>query len=236
MASNLEVHDPHFSDGILAEIAENLKDFSSEQDNLSYEEFLLQQEFLYLSLQEEGSNHVGASHLGQSSDLIHLSGQDGETSWSGNDESQLVLDEALALSLMYSDDGEDFADLRQSGHSGTAAGNTERSATEAPATAMSQAVTQDNVNPDNMTYEELRSLGETVGVESKGLPEELISQLPTFKYKPGFFSKKLKNEQCVVCCEPYSSGERLTTLPCSHQYHSECINRWLKVKKVCDML
>ncbi|MGV7468027.1 RING finger domain-containing protein, partial [Mycobacterium kansasii] len=82
-----------------------------------------------------------------------------------------------------------------------------------------------------MTYEQLQSLGESIGNENKGLPDELISQLPTFKYKSGMFSKKKKKEECVICCMVYSSGERLMNLPCAHQYHSECIKRWLKLKK-----
>lgn len=42
--------------------------------------------------------------------------------------------------------------------------------------------------------QQLQSLGESIGSENKGLPEELIARLPTFKYKSGFFSKKKKEE------------------------------------------
>ncbi|XP_071929528.1 E3 ubiquitin ligase BIG BROTHER-related isoform X4 [Coffea arabica] len=76
--------------------------------------------------------------------------------------------------------------------------------------------------------------GEAVGHESKGLSEVLIARLPTFKYKTGLFSKKRKKE-CVICCSEYKSGARLTTLPCAHQYHSECITRWLKLNKNCPV-
>ncbi|KAE8653505.1 hypothetical protein Csa_007384 [Cucumis sativus] len=51
-------------------------------------------------------------------------------------------------------------------------------------------VWQDNVDPDNMTYEELLELGETVGTQSRGLSQELIALLPISKYKYSFFSRK----------------------------------------------
>ncbi|CAJ1394563.1 unnamed protein product [Effrenium voratum] len=34
-------------------------------------------------------------------------------------------------------------------------------------------------------------------------------------------------EQCTICCENFSQGERLRLLPCLHRYHVACIDRWL---------
>ncbi|KAF8403832.1 hypothetical protein HHK36_011938 [Tetracentron sinense] len=60
----------------------------------------------------------------------------------------------------------------------------------------SQVIWQDNIDPDNMSYEELLDLGEAVGTQSRGLSQELISSLPISKYRPGFFSrKKLQGER-----------------------------------------
>ncbi|KAL6004554.1 hypothetical protein ACLOJK_005109 [Asimina triloba] len=61
-------------------------------------------------------------------------------------------------------------------------------------------VGQDDVDPDNMTYEELQTLGEAIGTESRGLSEELISYLPSSKYKTGFFSRKEKHEEVQMHC------------------------------------
>ncbi|KAK4372174.1 hypothetical protein RND71_007558 [Anisodus tanguticus] len=59
-----------------------------------------------------------------------------------------------------------------------------------------QDILEDDLDPDNMTYEELLDLGETVGTQSRGLPEELISLLPTTKYKSnGIFSRKKSEER-----------------------------------------
>ncbi|KAL4359930.1 hypothetical protein AHAS_Ahas08G0126600 [Arachis hypogaea] len=54
----------------------------------------------------------------------------------------------------------------------------------------SQVIWQDDIDPDNMTYEELLDLGEAVGTQSRGLSQELIDTLPTSKYKFGSLFKR----------------------------------------------
>ncbi|KHG02120.1 E3 ubiquitin ligase BIG BROTHER -like protein [Gossypium arboreum] len=99
-----------------------------------------------------------------------------------------------------------------------------------------QVIWQDGVDPDNMTYEELLELGETVGTQSRGLSQELISLLPVSKYKCSLFSrKKSRNERCVICQMEYKRGERQITLPCKHVYHAGCGNRWLSINKACPI-
>jgi len=93
---------------------------------------------------------------------------------------------------------------------------------------------EDNINPDNMTYEELQSLGEQIGTENKGLSDELISYLPTSKYRTGFFSRNVTDE-CVVCKTYYKNGQKLIALPCQHRYHADCITQWLQLNKVCPV-
>ncbi|KAJ8899221.1 hypothetical protein K2173_012397 [Erythroxylum novogranatense] len=95
---------------------------------------------------------------------------------------------------------------------------------------------QDDIDPDNMTYEELLDLGETVGTQSRGLSQELINMLPTSKCKFGsFFSRKRSGERCVICQMRYKRGEKQIKLPCKHVYHSECITKWLGINKVCPV-
>ncbi|KAK7335802.1 hypothetical protein VNO80_27856 [Phaseolus coccineus] len=97
---------------------------------------------------------------------------------------------------------------------------------------------EDNVDPDNMTYEELLELGETVGTESRGLSQEQISSIPVSKYKCGrffFFRKKSREERCVICQMEYKRGDKRMTLPCKHAYHASCGNKWLSINKACPM-
>ncbi|KAL4198300.1 hypothetical protein AMTRI_Chr03g45220 [Amborella trichopoda] len=100
----------------------------------------------------------------------------------------------------------------------------------------SQLIWQDNIDPDNMTYEELVELGETVGTHSRGLPQELIASLPVSKYKCCFFSRrKTRDERCVICQMEYKRGDRRMMLPCKHLYHASCVTRWLSINKACPV-
>ncbi|XP_022148861.1 E3 ubiquitin ligase BIG BROTHER-like isoform X2 [Momordica charantia] len=99
-----------------------------------------------------------------------------------------------------------------------------------------QTIWQDIVDPDNMTYEELLDLGETVGTHNRGLPQELIALLPVSKYKCGFFlMKKSRNERCVICQMEYKRGDQRITLPCKHRYHTCCGTKWLSINKACPI-
>ncbi|KAI4323395.1 hypothetical protein L6164_023007 [Bauhinia variegata] len=100
----------------------------------------------------------------------------------------------------------------------------------------SQVQWQDNIDPDNMTYEELLDLGEAVGTQSRGLSQDLIDLLPTSKYKFGdLFKRKNSGKRCVVCQMTYRRGDRRMKLPCSHVYHGECITKWLSINKKCPV-
>nr|ACU17830.1 unknown [Glycine max] len=99
-----------------------------------------------------------------------------------------------------------------------------------------QVIWQDNIDPDNMTYEELLELGEAVGTQSRGLTQEQISSLPVSKYKCGFFlRKKSRDERCVICQMEYKRGDERITLPCKHVYHASCGNKWLSINKACPI-
>ncbi|GMH20607.1 hypothetical protein Nepgr_022448 [Nepenthes gracilis] len=100
----------------------------------------------------------------------------------------------------------------------------------------SEVVWQDNIDPDNMTYEELLDLGEAVGTQTRGLSEELIKLLPISRYKAGgFFSRKKIRERCVICLLTYKIGDQQITLPCKHVYHKKCGTKWLNINKACPV-
>ncbi|KAJ8751212.1 hypothetical protein K2173_016393 [Erythroxylum novogranatense] len=99
-----------------------------------------------------------------------------------------------------------------------------------------QDIWEDNVDPDNMSYEELLELGETVGTQNRGLSLELIALLPTSKYKCSFFlRRKSRSERCVICQMEYQRGDRRIALPCKHLYHVDCGTRWLSINKACPI-
>ncbi|XP_071701588.1 E3 ubiquitin ligase BIG BROTHER-related-like [Rutidosis leptorrhynchoides] len=94
--------------------------------------------------------------------------------------------------------------------------------------------TWDDVDPDELSYEELIALGEVVGTESRGLPTDIIASLRSVTYK----ARNIQNgssETCVICRLDYEDGDNLILLPCKHSYHSECITNWLQINKVCPV-
>jgi len=223
-------NDDH-SFSIPAEIAQNLNEFFPDFGDLSHEEVIQHQESVYQSLKGYGSNKERSSDHGQSSNSSQFSGQ-GESSRRVSFDSQLALDEAMARSLQDMEDGFDGLNISETTRAATE--NREVSSRETPATSINQTTREDAIDPDDMTYEQLQSLGESVGSENKGLSEGLIYRLPKFKYRTGLFSKK-KKEECVICYMMVNNGEYLTTLPCAHQYHTKCINRWLQLSKNCPI-
>lgn len=99
-----------------------------------------------------------------------------------------------------------------------------------------EVVWQDNIDPDNMTYEELLDLGEAVGTQNRGLSQELIGLLPISKFKFGdLFKRKNSGKRCVICQMTYKRGDQQIKLPCGHLYHAECITKWLSINKKCPV-
>ncbi|KAG8087729.1 hypothetical protein GUJ93_ZPchr0010g10666 [Zizania palustris] len=92
----------------------------------------------------------------------------------------------------------------------------------------------EDVDPDEYSYEELVALGEVVGTESRGLSADTLASLPSITYRTQD-NQDGNMEQCVICRVEFEEGESLVSLPCKHSYHSDCINQWLQLNKVCPM-
>lgn len=92
----------------------------------------------------------------------------------------------------------------------------------------------EDVDPDELSYEELIALGEVVGTESRGLSADTIASLPSVNYKTQTASEGT-TDSCVICRLDYDDGDKLTVLSCKHTYHSECLNNWLQINKVCPI-
>ncbi|KAG6422584.1 hypothetical protein SASPL_119162 [Salvia splendens] len=233
----------HYLTGMTpAEFAEHLKDSCPEFGDLNVQELLLVQESAFQFIQNKNQNKDTASSYGETSDDNLVLEHESELPHGGSIEHQLALDEALARALELGDDfnylsvNEDAAVTVVS-----AVDNTRSTSRATPSRAGSQNIRQDDFDPDTMTYEELQSLGESVGSESRGLTADLISRLPTFRHKSsksGLFSKKKKETEekaCVICRDGYKQGAKVISLPCAHQYHSKCIKTWLQQNKQCPI-
>ena len=60
------------------------------------------------------------------------------------------------------------------------------------------------------------------------------------KYIPSNTINKAKNpsdinSKCIICLAELKIGEKESTLPCLHIFHSNCIENWLKQKRTCPI-
>lgn len=73
---------------------------------------------------------------------------------------------------------------------------------------------------------------------TEGLDEALIQKIPVIKYKKGngIVEGTAMTEHCSVCLGEFREDERLRALPkCSHAFHVECIDTWLRSHSNCPL-
>ena len=72
----------------------------------------------------------------------------------------------------------------------------------------------------------LETLAEEV-IEPRNVSKELINTLPHI----------LANEEgyCSICLDGILCEQKITILPCTHKFHSTCVDNWLLIKAVCPI-
>lgn len=97
---------------------------------------------------------------------------------------------------------------------------------------------------DHMSYEELLALGEHIGSVGSGLSEKIVTS--HIKSRTFVISTSCLNQEkrayadqelnfCVICQNEYKDQEKIGVLNCGHEYHVDCIKKWLVVKNVCPI-
>ncbi|EFB20488.1 hypothetical protein PANDA_021707, partial [Ailuropoda melanoleuca] len=66
--------------------------------------------------------------------------------------------------------------------------------------------------------------------QPKGLTKAQIDNLPIRS-----FGKCAVLKACTICITEYTEGNRLRILPCSHEFHVHCIDRWLSENSTCPL-
>ncbi|XP_070014239.1 E3 ubiquitin-protein ligase MBR2-like [Nicotiana sylvestris] len=92
-----------------------------------------------------------------------------------------------------------------------------------------------HVNTENLSYEELLALEEHMGDASTGLKKKVISTLlKQHKYHQSI-NMNDSNDSCCVCLDTFAVGDNLEKLDCGHEFHYDCIRKWLRGKNCCPI-
>uniref|UniRef100_A0A8C0J010 RING-type domain-containing protein n=1 Tax=Chelonoidis abingdonii TaxID=106734 RepID=A0A8C0J010_CHEAB len=84
----------------------------------------------------------------------------------------------------------------------------------------------DDVEMEN--YEALLNLAERLGeAKPRGLTKADIEHLPSYRFNPE--SHQSEQSLCVVCFSDFEARQLLRVLPCNHEFHAKCVDKWLKV-------
>ncbi|KAI7724818.1 hypothetical protein M8C21_021016, partial [Ambrosia artemisiifolia] len=93
---------------------------------------------------------------------------------------------------------------------------------------------------DHMTYEELVALGEQIGNAGSGLSKNFIfdhlkMRIYTSSNPEDASSSDPNLNFCTICQMEYNDQEKIGMLDCSHEYHVDCIEKWLVEKNSCPV-
>lgn len=68
-------------------------------------------------------------------------------------------------------------------------------------------------------------------IESKKATAESVGRLPVSTITEATL-KSLQDRgdlmECSVCLEPFAVGDECKAMPCFHQFHVACLDKWLK--------
>eukprot|EP00756_Hemistasia_phaeocysticola_P018068 Hpha_TRINITY_DN15571_c2_g4::TRINITY_DN15571_c2_g4_i1::g.106246::m.106246 len=91
-----------------------------------------------------------------------------------------------------------------------------------------------DVDVDNMTYEQLLELGEEIGeVKDRGI-RGCALQSRSAEIDIPEEGEPPDPPDCVICTDPLA-GTKGRLLPCAHVFHVECIDRWLDSNAMCPI-
>lgn len=68
----------------------------------------------------------------------------------------------------------------------------------------------------------------------RGLTKEQIDNLSTRNYGDIHTEDEI-SKTCSVCINEYVTGNKLRQLPCMHEFHIHCIDRWLSENSTCPI-
>lgn len=77
--------------------------------------------------------------------------------------------------------------------------------------------------------------------EPEGADDRAIKNLPTEIWKQEEAASDAKEDDesegpsCAICMQEYKENDELRVLPCRHKFHTQCVDKWLPMKKICPL-
>jgi hypothetical protein len=62
-----------------------------------------------------------------------------------------------------------------------------------------------------------------------------MDNVPDVQVEPVAVDITNEHPQCRICQEPFANGGGLSQMPCSHIYHTNCIESWLEKNRTCPI-
>ncbi|KAK6297942.1 hypothetical protein J4Q44_G00309970 [Coregonus suidteri] len=108
-----------------------------------------------------------------------------------------------------------------------------------PPTAVGPAISLDldvdDVEMEN--YEALLNLAERLGeAKPRGITKADIEQLPSYRFNlDNHQSEQTLCDVVILCFSDFECRQLLRVLPCNHEFHAKCVDKWLKTNRTCPI-
>ncbi|XP_037886209.1 RING-H2 finger protein ATL70-like [Glossina fuscipes] len=100
-------------------------------------------------------------------------------------------------------------------------------------TSTNSASNDDNGRLLTDRHEILEAMEDVCNEFSGDLRTSQINMLPSYEYN---VDKSCDNQAyCAVCINDLVSKELIRKLPCGHNFHAECLDKWLQSHETCPM-
>eukprot|EP00397_Hematodinium_sp_SG-2012_P015044 GEMP01015315.1.p1 GENE.GEMP01015315.1~~GEMP01015315.1.p1 ORF type:complete len:467 (+),score=91.94 GEMP01015315.1:53-1402(+) len=76
-------------------------------------------------------------------------------------------------------------------------------------------------------YERLMDVQEMLAAR-RGMANDVIEQIEHYEWKPQEGEEENGQKQCMVCLSDFEADEAVRKLPCTHVFHCNCIDEWLR--------
>ena len=71
-----------------------------------------------------------------------------------------------------------------------------------------------------------------------GASDEVINGLETQIFDENRDANDIESDElqrCAICLSQFENGDELRILPCQHNFHTDCIDQWLRTNRTCPM-